>query len=81
MSCPLIECTHIDPGRMIDDRSYSDEPGYNGHPKYNSATTQPNDHISIASQNGKPAKQNIDGTSYIVVNNILLFTYFLFIVI
>lgn len=34
--------------------SYSEAPGYNGQPKNSSAMTHPNDHISIASQNGKP---------------------------
>lgn len=34
--------------------SYSDDPGYNGQPKKSSATTQPSDHMSIASQKGKP---------------------------
>ena len=34
--------------------SYSEDPGYSGHPKNNSAITHPRDHISIASQNGKP---------------------------
>lgn len=34
--------------------SYSEAPGYKGQPKNSSAITHPNDHISIASQNGKP---------------------------
>ena len=34
--------------------SYSEDPGYSGHPKNNSAITHPRDHISIASENGKP---------------------------
>ena len=34
--------------------SYSELPGYNGHPKKSSATTHPKDHMSMASQNGKP---------------------------
>lgn len=34
--------------------SYSEAPGYKGQPKNSSAMTHPNDHISIASQNGKP---------------------------
>lgn len=34
--------------------SYSDDPGYNGQPKKSSAITQPNDHISIDSRNGRP---------------------------
>lgn len=34
--------------------SYSDDPGYSGQPRNNSATTHPSDHISIASQNAKP---------------------------
>ena len=36
--------------------SYSDEPGYRGQPRNNSAITQPSDHISIDSQYGKPSK-------------------------
>ena len=36
--------------------SYSDEPGYSGHPRNNSAMTQPRDHMSIASQNGRPSR-------------------------
>lgn len=34
--------------------SYSDAPGYRGQPKNSSAMTQPSDHMSMASQNGKP---------------------------
>jgi hypothetical protein len=34
--------------------SYSEAPGYRGHPRNSSAITQPRDHMSIASQNGKP---------------------------
>ena len=34
--------------------SYSEAPGYSGQPRNSSAMTQPKDHISIASQNGKP---------------------------
>lgn len=34
--------------------SYSEDPGYSGHPKNNSAITHPRDHISMASENGKP---------------------------
>lgn len=34
--------------------SYSEEPGYSGHPRNNSAITHPRDHVSIASQNGRP---------------------------
>lgn len=53
--------------------SYSDAPGYRGHPKNSSATTQPKDHISIASQNGSPRiisgalkeKQNLNVLFYI----------------
>lgn len=34
--------------------SYSEAPGYRGQPRNSSAITQPSDHMSIASQNGKP---------------------------
>lgn len=34
--------------------SYSDAPGYSGQPRNSSAITQPSDHMSMASQNGKP---------------------------
>lgn len=34
--------------------SYSDAPGYRGQPRNSSAMTQPRDHMSMASQNGKP---------------------------
>lgn len=34
--------------------SYSDAPGYRGQPRNSSAMTQPSDHMSMASQNGKP---------------------------
>ena len=34
--------------------SYSEDPGYKGQPRYSSAITQPRDHISIASLNGRP---------------------------
>lgn len=34
--------------------SYSEDPGYSGHPRNNSAITHPRDHVSMASQNGRP---------------------------
>lgn len=34
--------------------SYSEEPGYRGQPRNNSAITHPRDHVSMASQNGRP---------------------------
>lgn len=36
--------------------SYSEEPGYKGQPKNSSAITQPRDHMSMASQNGRPSR-------------------------
>lgn len=35
--------------------SYSSAPGYSGHPRNSSAITHPNDHMSMASQNGNPS--------------------------
>lgn len=49
-------CVHLPAPRAISTPtwSYSEAPGYKGQPKNSSAMTHPNDHISIASQKGKP---------------------------
>lgn len=49
-------CVHLPAPRAISipTWSYSEAPGYKGQPKNSSAMTHPNDHISIASQKGKP---------------------------
>ena len=36
--------------------SYSDDPGQSGQPRKSSAMTQPRDHMSMASQNGRPSR-------------------------
>lgn len=54
--------------------SYSEAPGYRGHPKNNSAMTHPRDHMSIASQKGRPrmisgalkSHQNVVGSMQVI---------------
>lgn len=51
-NCGFMWGSHIPPRALT--WSYSDAPGYRGQPRNSSAMTQPRDHMSMASQNGKP---------------------------